>query len=543
MLGQGDTRRGLPALSLRPRRGSPALLAWALLGCLVLGGQLLSGAFWADFGYDEASHYVSGLLLRDYLLSGPDAAPLDYLRAFHSHYPLVGIGHWGPLYYVLEAAWMLVVSPCHASVLLLSAAITTLTSGLIFREVARHDGAALGLLAGALYALAPPVWAGTNEIMLDGSVALLCLLAMLAYARYLESLRLGHSLAYGALATAALLVKGNGACLALLPPLAVLLGRRDLPARWSFWAPVPLVALVAGPWYALTYGQVSPGFRYVWGWRYASTATHANASLLLGAVGPLALILAGAACLSLWRVPAARRPPARVAAVALLLSVWIFQSAVPAAIQDRYLAPLLPPLLILAAGAAARLAAHLPLRRPAAATASVAGLLMLSFVAWRAPVAARPSSGFDEAAATVWAERVPANPSVLIVADGATEAALVAAIAAEDHGQPGLYALRGSRLLGAGGYNDGDYAPRFRTPEEVAAAIDGYAIPLVLLRGGGAWAHVGQVEAARQLDPARWQPLWESNGLTLYRLRGNERRAADPARLRDLAAPRALGGG
>lgn len=45
-----------------------------------------------------------------------------------------------------------------------------------------------------------------------------------------------------------------------------------------------------------------------------------------------------------------------------------------------------------------------------------------------------------------------------------------------DRSGPSLFAVRGSRLLGGGGYNNRDYLPRFATPAEVALEIDRYAI-------------------------------------------------------------------
>src|SRR5436305_13866529 len=75
------------------------------LAVLAVGLQLKSHCYSADLGSDEASHYVSGLAIHDYLISAFGTSPTDYIRNFHSHYALVGIGHWGPLYYFVEALW------------------------------------------------------------------------------------------------------------------------------------------------------------------------------------------------------------------------------------------------------------------------------------------------------------------------------------------------------------------------------------------------------------------------------------------------------
>jgi hypothetical protein len=134
-----------------------------------------------------------------------------------------------------------------------------------------------------------------------------------------------------------------------------------------------------------------------------------------------------------------------------------------------------------------------------------------------------------------------------VVAEGGAEGAALAEIAMQDRARPSLYAVRGSRLLGGGGYNSQEYQPRFKDPREVLAAIDRYAIPLVLVRqepGRDKWAHIGQVEAARQLEPQRWQMLYRkvtaTTSVTLYLLVGNDRKKLDAAGLKALTGPRSL---
>ncbi|WP_428489946.1 hypothetical protein [Rhodopila sp.] len=104
-------------------------IAAGLLLVLTVILQNHAGAFDAEFSNDDSSHVVSGLLLHDYLTrgllaSGGPASPIGFLTSFHSHYPLVGIGHWGPLYYAVEAGWMLAFGTTRSALLLLSAVVT-----------------------------------------------------------------------------------------------------------------------------------------------------------------------------------------------------------------------------------------------------------------------------------------------------------------------------------------------------------------------------------------------------------------------------------
>lgn len=548
----------------RAAAGSPALatprwweLAVALgaLALLTVGLQLHLHSYAADFGDDEASHYISGLMIHDYLRSGLGNSPIAFVKAFHSHYPLVGIGHWGPLYYGVEALWMLVFSPSLVAVLALSATVSAGLALGIYVFAGRLGGRLAGAFAAAAFVLSPLVQGAASELMLDLPIALLCFAAMAAYARYLESSAARYSVAFALCAAAAMLIKGNGACLALLPPLALLLSRRlDLLRRGSFWLPVPIVAVLVGPWYVVTYSLVAAGFRYHWGWDYVVEATVQNGGILLQSVGwPILVAALVGLVAALVRAARSGAGSARSAAAALLLAVWVFQSVVPAAIQARYLAPLLPPLLILAADGI-RAASAWAQRRSRWNARSIEAVLAVLLLAAILPAAMsveeKSRLGFMAAAPQVWQALPPGNRSVLVAADGQGEAAAIAALAMLDPARPSLFAVRGSRLLGGGGYNNQDYVPRFQTPQEAVAAIDDYAIPLVLYRANTAtnadWLHLRQIADAQRLDPGHWDEIYRDvsvrPALSLYRLTGNDAKPADAGRLMALSAPSSLGG-
>ena len=546
-LADGRLARALPLLS----EMSAVTL---VLAALAVGLQLKSLCYSADLGEDEASHYVSGLAIHDYFLSGLGSSPLAFIKSFHSHYPDIGIGHWGPIYYFVEALWMLVFSTSLTSVLALSVTITSATALGIYAYARQTAGRWPALFAACGFVLTPFVQAGTSGLMLDIPIALFCLGATYAYARYLENGLVRHSVAFSLTASAAMLIKGNAACLALLPPLAVLFARRfDLPRQLSFWLPAPIVVVLVGPWYALTYGMVAAGFRFQWSWHYVVTAVAANAAFLFDSVGPAVLAAAllgvGATIARAWTHRAA---PLQSAACAALFADWIFQSVAPADIQSRYLAPLLPPLLILAADgvmiAADWLSRYFPWPM-SAAEARLSLLLALTIVPAAIASPVKPSLGFMAAAPQVWHKLPPNNRAVLVVSNGPGEAGAVAALAMYDPHRPSLFAIRSSRLLGGGGYNDQDYVPRFKTARQVVAAIDSYAIPLVLFRpnvpGSLSWLHVNQVVEAARLDPARWREVVRVTAadpaVVLFEIRGNENKPLEAKRLLALSAPRALG--
>src|SRR5258708_23859140 len=74
--------------------------------------QVVDHGFKDDFGGapDEAAHYVTALMVRDYLLHGLSQPPVAFAENYYMHYPRVAFGHWPPVFYILLACWMTVFS-------------------------------------------------------------------------------------------------------------------------------------------------------------------------------------------------------------------------------------------------------------------------------------------------------------------------------------------------------------------------------------------------------------------------------------------------
>ena len=84
-----------------------------LLG-VAIAGQSLTHVYRSDLNWaDEGSHYVSGLMVHDYVADKLPGSPIAYATRYYIHYPKVGIGHWPPLYYLVEAAGFFFDGPEH----------------------------------------------------------------------------------------------------------------------------------------------------------------------------------------------------------------------------------------------------------------------------------------------------------------------------------------------------------------------------------------------------------------------------------------------
>jgi 4-amino-4-deoxy-L-arabinose transferase-like glycosyltransferase len=222
--------------------------------------QWRAGAFTGALTGDASAHYVSGLMVHDWLLNQFGSNPVRYLINYHAHLPLTAIGLWPPFYYGIEAIWMLLLGVGKPAMLWLSGSTTALLGLAVGTVVARRAGWIGGVLAGLVLLGNPLVQRASNELMLDVAAALGCFLAALAYAAYLARGRWGTALGFGLLAVIAMMTKYNALALAFLPSLCVLIGRRwDLLRRPSFYAPGVIVGVLAGPWYMLGHGLAEQG--------------------------------------------------------------------------------------------------------------------------------------------------------------------------------------------------------------------------------------------------------------------------------------------
>ena len=255
---EDDLRLGYkPSWLVRQWRPAWSFLTMALVALLLVRSmQIYASADQASFGAypDEPSHYLSGLLVRDYIADGFPGSPVQYAMNYYLHVPYFAIGHWPPLFYVFEGTWMILFGQSHAAVLWLIASITALLVATIFLVARRFVSAPAAACAGLLFCLMPQVEWSNNLVMTDTCIALLGLWASLALGRYLHTGQIAFAVGFGILAGMTILTKYTGLYLMLLPFAAVALWRRwELLQRWSFWSPLGVVAAMWLPWLALTH--------------------------------------------------------------------------------------------------------------------------------------------------------------------------------------------------------------------------------------------------------------------------------------------------
>ncbi|MDR1708952.1 MAG: hypothetical protein LBS70_04445, partial [Candidatus Accumulibacter sp.] len=392
------------------------LIALAALAACVL---FLHGVDSGLSGSDESSHFLNGYLIWAYLTEAAGANPLAYATDFYIHYPKISIGHWPPLYYVFLSALFFALPHAPAAFQCANLAVSALPAWLVARETRRAAGFPWAVTAAVACVTIPICVEDSTYLMLDQPLAAICFAAALIWSAYSRkpSLRLG--LAFGSAAAIAILVKGNGWALALLPPFhAALAGRWRVLFDWRSFASAALVLVFVGAWTALTYRITSDGFQHAWGWAYFSQALPSFLGHTYANLGPvnalLALIGIGA---SLRSEDDGTRELGR-SCLALILATLIFHSIVPVALDMRYISSALPPLAVFIALGLHALARRFasPLTAGAAWKWAIAGLIVVS-----APGAlflrerpARYNMHMDAAAETLLHE----YPKLVAVVDG-----------------------------------------------------------------------------------------------------------------------------
>ncbi len=484
----------------------PFIVLFLVLLFLAVLGQWLTGVYSSDLSQwpDEGAHYINGLLIHDYMIDGLPGNPFKYALQYYIHYPRVTIGHWPPLYYVIQAAVYFITGPSIRAALFLPAVFGAAIAAVVGCVISRFAGWAVGVLAGIATLAAPEIFIGMQSVMLDVPIALLTCTAMLAWARFLLGGSWVWSAAFGLAAMAAIMTKGNGIFLALVPPLSVALtGRLRLLWNWRFWVPAPIAAVLTVPWYLATYKIVAGGFIYVWGREYISMALPAYTSILLDQISIVGFLFA---LLGAFRVLRDREAHWRhalgISAICVVAAGFAFICVVPAAIEGRYLAPLVPALVILAyLGAEWVVKWQTPMMRTV-----VLALYFLTVIGVEHGFSSTTSLAMNDAAKVIFAEPAD-NPFILVGSTTAGEGAITAEVATRDRSRQ-RYLVRGLGVIGSGDFMGADYRPRFGKAGDLAQWIERHGIGWVVIDTSPSslsWTHNAQLLQIARSDRAGWK--------------------------------------
>jgi hypothetical protein len=482
----------------------PVVLACVFYTLTIQLYQRVQGAPMAAFGGypDESSHYISGLLVRDYLMSGSAMSPLRYAANYYIHVPFFAVGYWPPLFYTAEGLWMILFGFSRPAVLVFIALIAAGSATLLFACLRGKFGNMPAFGAGLLFLFSPIVLWSSGLVMTDLLVTFFSFAATLAFARYLDSGRILPMLAFSVLAAATILTKSSGAFLAIVPPAAVLISSKlGLLRRFSFWLGLVVVVVLCAPWFLLTRSLIGRGFQKYQKPGLIDTIGQLGSGLLQNVVWIVPFIVIGIWCLS--RGP---RPMPSIAAVCLVqpIAVVLFLMVAPVGNEARYLTPALPPLIVLAMygmHAIADLAAPTQKRLVMTAGIALGAGLLLAVAAHR--LHQLPADSLRPMAEFVIAR---GYHSVLIPADA--EGPAIAEISEREPDRLARFLVRSGKLLARTDWTGAEYRALYETKEGIQGLFDELPLDAVIIQMNprdDAAEHERLLRDMVQAFPNRWR--------------------------------------
>ena len=473
-----------------------ALVPLVLFGAVVLV-QITSGAYSSEFGSqpDEAAHVVTGLMVHDYLMSFPWPPPMQFAETYYLHYPKVAIGHWPPVFYVIQAIWMSLFGATRVALLLLMASLCTALAVMLYQAACRLSSPLYAGVAALGFILLPSVQQSTTAVMADLPLAYFIFGATLAFGRYLEGTHPYHDAVVFALLTSlAILTKGNGFLLVLVPGCSLLFLWRFMYLRYlSFWLPVGLVALLCFPFYWLTfsmadnliYNNAISGLVHG-----ASSATRimpmpVSGTQVVHLLGVSFAILALVGFIRRIITPLWRReaiPPIWAVLASLLVSTWAFHTLFPMQSERRYLLPIAPAALLFAIEALQYIGQQIEKRvsfspRLIAVVVAVVVLfgtyleLGLSRKDWR---------GYGDVTSFIGQKQEWTNSIILVSSDPRGEGMFIAEVALDDQ-RPHRYVLRASKMLAKDTWSGWKYRQLFDSPAAVMESLTRIPVGVLIL--------------------------------------------------------------
>jgi len=455
---------------------------------------------------DESSHYLSGLMIHDYLRAGLPWPPMAYAQDYYAHYPKVALGHWPPVYFLLQTLWALPFGTAKASALFFHCVLSALFLVATYALLRRWFEAWLSALA-CLFALTMPEVAALSrtlgsELLLSGLV----LAALLFLERFLQRPGLWPAVGFGGSALLAVLTKGTA--IMLIPLAAVLTtvyrGWLLLLRNRALWCTVTMAAVLAVPWYLLAPDALHERVRRFGGpglyfWKGRIDGTLGFWPEQLGWVG-LLLVAAGMFAFLFLRRYQHLRPFGYLALSALAV-IPLFRFTI-LVWEVRHFVAMVPFVLIFLSLGILELVRLLGGGIPARA----AGALLLVVPAlWHVrSLPPKPEIGLASVVRHLAAWPPSAGP-LLIVAGSIGEGAFVSEFAMIDH-RPGHRIERGSKLFIKSDFMAKHVVKRYQSPAELAQMLSDLPHRAIVLEDGFEPGHyVTEIRGALAAPSSGWR--------------------------------------
>lgn len=471
------------------QRGALVHFLITLLFFIALSGaiQLSTGGYNADRGNhsDEAAHFVSSLVIADYIATGHWSNPVKFATDYYAHFPKVAIGHWPPVFEFLQALLFLIFGHPGTVALLLQAIIAGVGTAIPAWIVGRSLGVVPGVLAGLMVLCAPVFLPMLNMAMADNLLAVTVVLTAMCWSRFYHGKDWRWGVLFAVAAATAILTKGTAFGLAFMP-LIYLAIKRDFKFLLNVKTIVAgsLVGVLTLPWYALTYKMAADGWVYAWGISYSQLAIPFFAGALVTCIGiPCVLAYMAGIAVCAWRTPTngLTAPQPDIAAfVAASLAMILFAMVAPADLDPRYLIAALPCIAVVTVWGAAQCVGMILRLSPSSVpvAAGVAALMLASLLLVFQPPTTRAFHTAQLVEKILAAQEK--NPLILVSGNVFAEGAFIASFAERDPGKH-YYVVRAQKALASTNWMASSYALKFTTASEMAQWIKDNAIGWIVI--------------------------------------------------------------
>lgn len=442
---------------------------------ITVGFQVIEGDYHSEFGAepDEAAHYVTGLMVHDYVAAGCPGNPLKYAKKFYDHYPKVALGHWPPGFYALQSAWTLPFSASRTSILLFMATLTGLLAWTTFLVIECLLCTTWAWFGSVLLLLLPQIHQFGGLVMMEIPMSLITLLATLAYARYLRTENWKDSLCFGLLASAAILTKYAGLALAFVPLAGIILCKRwSWLKRFSFWLPAGAVFVICVPWVAATLKMAKDGME----------DQKPSLSFLLEAAGyfvgkieaGMGIALLGLAIVGIV-VCLGRRDeqrPLQMSLLGLIIGTYLLYLVVPAGLEARHMTPIFAPAIVFALLGIKSVGTLLSPKRLTLQQACIltSAVAVIGFGLETFQLRPKGYQGMEAIAQKLKQEDPNPHTVVLVSSDARGEGMLVAEVAMGEKRMDSIV-QRASKLLASSSWAGGAYETKADSAKETIALL------------------------------------------------------------------------
>jgi hypothetical protein len=459
--------------------------------CLSVGAfQIYRHAYSSNFADhpDESAHFVSGVCVLDYFRTALGTNPIQFVESYYVRYPKVALGHWPPMFYIIQAIWYGLLGPSAFQAILLAGAIAASTACAVFLRLKRLYGYAAAGLATAVLLWLPLVRASEIAVMSDMAGSLFILLSVFAFCDACVLKKRRYWLAAGGWTVIAVLTKESALILIAILPIALLglYGKRLLAFKRLRLA--LLVGAAALLVLYLLYG--ASGILGVRGAPVVFSLSEAWRTLPLLAAffsnaSPVMFLIAAYAIFA-WARAGASSSSDRGLYV-LVAIIWLGGTLVSQlffrdAFEPRYLLPAYLPLTILVADGFSRLQQNLRHSRGAGiAFLAILSLTVVTLVS-TPQFKMRQRIGYSQVAAAI--PNQAQGRVVLVSADEKGEGAMVAEMLIADPDRKDVI-LRGTKMLSTSDWMGRDYALLVKSAADVLQFLDSTPVNYVVVDMNG----------------------------------------------------------